>query len=59
MMYKPRFVILLLVFIFAPKDGYSSHFRGAVIMVRPRLGGAENEVQLNVYYTCAGMVSMK
>lgn len=27
----------------------SSHFRGAIIMVRPQPGGAENEVSIAIY----------
>ena len=53
-MYKLRFISLLLVFIFTPKDGHSSHFRGAVIMVRPKTRGAENEVNWILSVLCIG-----
>lgn len=51
-MYTLRLLVSLLVFIFAAKDVYSSHFRGAVIMVRPKLRGAANEVNVGCTLYC-------
>ena len=48
-----RLIIVLLIFVFTAKDVSSSHFRGAVIMVRPKLGGEANEVtEFCVVYYC-------
>lgn len=43
-----RLTVTLLVFLYAADVVYSSHFRGAVIMVKPKFGGAANEVLLIV-----------
>ena len=42
-MYK-RWVIALLTLLCATATVYAAHFRGAVIMVSPKHGGAANEV---------------
>ena len=43
-MNKLRLIFPLLVFVFAAKNVTSTHFRGAVIMVGPKVGGEANEV---------------
>ena len=37
-------VVILLTFWFATGNVYAAHFRGGVIMVKPKLGGAAKEV---------------
>ena len=43
-MNKNWLVGVLLIHFYAVENVYSSHFRGAVIMVKPKLGGAAKEV---------------
>ena len=47
---RNQLIILMLVFVFAAENVLSSHFRGAVIMVRPRLGRTANEVNQCIAY---------
>ena len=44
-MYRRWIEIILLTFLYATDSAHASHFRGGVIMVRPKLGGAAKEVR--------------
>ena len=44
MMYGCWLAVTLLILLDATDNVYSAHFRGAVIMVKPKFGGAANEV---------------
>ena len=44
MMYKPWIMVIVLTYLYATDIVYASHFRGGVIMVRPKVGGAAKEV---------------
>ena len=50
-MYECRLAVTLLIFLYTADIVCSAHFRGAVIMVRPKFGGAANEVYSYVYLT--------
>ena len=43
-MYNCRLTVTLLLLLYAADIVRSAHFRGAVIMARPKFGGAVNEV---------------
>ena len=43
-MYKHWLMVILLILLHSTYDVYAAHFRGAVIMVRPKPGGREKEV---------------
>ena len=45
MMYKPWIMVIVLTYLYATDNVYASHFRGGVIMVRPKVGGAPKEVK--------------
>lgn len=48
-----KLLVLLLCFL-SVKDVDSSHFRGAIISVRPHQGGASKEVSIATYtYRCS------
>ena len=40
-----RWIVVILIFLYATDSAHASHFRGGVIMVRPKLGGAAREVR--------------
>ena len=48
--YKHWLIVILLIVFHAAYDVYASHFRGAVIMVRPKPGGAVKEVLKIIFY---------
>ena len=43
--YKRWVMIILLMYMCTIDNVYASHFRGGVIMVRPKVGGAPKEVK--------------
>ena len=43
-MYKSWWVVALLILLGVVANVYSAHFRGAVIMVKPKPGGAAKQV---------------
>ena len=48
MMHKTWIMVILLTYLYATDNVYASHFRGGVIMVKPKVGGAAKEVQDNL-----------
>ena len=50
MMYKPWIMVIVLTYLYATDNVYAAHFRGGVIMVRPKVGGAPKEVNLKIIY---------
>ena len=48
MMQKPWIMVIVLTYLYANDVVYASHFRGGVIMVKPKIGGAAKEVQDNL-----------
>ena len=43
-MYKHWLIGVMLIHLYAVENVFSSHFRGGVIMVKPKHGGAAKEV---------------
>ena len=48
MMHKTWIMVILLTYMYATDNAYAAHFRGGVIMVKPKVGGAAKEVQDNL-----------
>ena len=56
-MYEFRLAVTLLILLYAADIVCSAHFRGAVIMTRPKFGGAANEVYSYVYVLALTLLS--
>ena len=45
MIHKTWIMVILLTYLYATDNVHAAHFRGGVIMVKPKVGGAAKEVQ--------------
>ena len=45
MMYRLWIIAIVLTYLYASDNVYASHFRGGVVMVKPKIGGAAKEVK--------------
>jgi len=57
-MYRRWSIVALLILFCATANVYSGHFRGGIIMVRPKPGGEAKEVNYALANYCAIQVSV-